>query len=242
MESDVPYMDIFKVCIAALIFWFIVKFMFSLPRYKQLDEPFFGGVAVGAGHPDCLRTLPEASQLLDMISSRLPLSLSEGVSDAPADYREMELLLSKMACLKKDLMSHNGTVDATRYQAFETAHDRIAVAELCGMCMSQNIPSRDLNIIFSTWGDRGKLLIRRLCTAANLMENDVVQVDKLFKMCFDDVYQIATSKCLKANFTQEHGSGVGGDVSGYMPENLKNSREYTNKYGGLSASGWNGAV
>jgi len=31
-------------------------------------------------------------------------------------------------------------------------------------------------------------------------------------------------------------------VSGFLPENLKDRRDYEYKYGGVSASGWNGAV
>ena len=140
-------------------------------------------------------------------------------------------------------MSPSGIVEATRYQAFETAHDRIAVAELCGMCMSHNISSRDLDIIFATWRDRGKVLMRRLCTEADLKEPEVVMVEELFKKAYDEVYDIATSRCLKTDFSQQNGGSTGnGDVSGYSPENLKDLREYTNKYGGLSASGWNGAV
>jgi len=31
-------------------------------------------------------------------------------------------------------------------------------------------------------------------------------------------------------------------VGAYEPEDLKDLRAYTNKYGGLSAAGWNGSV
>jgi hypothetical protein len=169
-------------------------------------------------------------------------SIPPGVSDASADYQEFQLILSKLGCLKKDLMSPSGIVEATRYQAFETAHDRINVGEVCAMCLSQTIPARDLDIIFATWRDRGRVLLRKLCTEASLSEQQVVMAEELFKKAWDDVYSIATSRCLKTDFSKQNGGATGGDVGPYMPENLKDLRSYTYKYGGLSASGWNGAV
>jgi hypothetical protein len=222
------------IVIFALFALFVVKTFYFNPAYPRIGEGFYGGVARSTGHPDCLRTLPEGSELLDMVSKRV-----KGYpSDGSTDYKEMELLLSKMACLKKDLLSPSGVVDATRHQAYDTSHDHMAVAELCGMCMSHTISSRDLDISTSTWRDRGKLLLRKLCTEANLTELEVVHAEHLFKKAFDDVYDVATSRCLKSNVSMQDK----GDVSGYHPENIKDHRSYDYKYGGLSASGWNGAA
>lgn len=229
--DSVPYDWIITILFIAVIVGIIVRTMLVTPSFPKMDEGFYGGAARGSGIPDCLRTLPEASTLLEMVARVDP---SEG-SD---DYRELTLILSKLACLKKDLMSPSGIVEATRYQAFETAHDRVAVAELCGMCLSQTVSARDLDISFATWRDRAKTLLRRLCTKANLSEADVVRSEKLLAAICNDVYQISTSKCLK---TDVH-VAADGDVSGFFPENLKNRREYEYKYGGLSASGWNGTV
>ena len=197
----------------------IYLFVFA-PKYKYLDEGFFGGVARGSGDINCLRTLPEGSEILDALHSE------------SADYRELQLLLSKLACLKKDLMSPSGIVEATRYQAFETAHDRVNVAELCGMCLNQTIPSRDLDIVFTTWRDRGKLLISKLSTDTNLAEEKVNELEKKFTKIWDDVYDISKGRCLKALDKPS-----GGDVGGV--DNSKNLQSYDYKYGGLSASGWN---
>jgi len=238
MSGEVPYKMILTVVTVAAAVGMAIHFMRTTPHYRRVDEAFFGGAAVGTGHPDCLRTLPEGSQLLQAVQGRLDSSITE----SSPDYKEMELLLSKMACLKKDLMSPSGIVEATRYQAFETAHDRVAVAELCGMCLSQNISARDLDIIFATWRDRGQVLIGKLCTETHLKEAEAVAVEQLFKAAYEEVYQVATSRCLKMDVSLQNGGATGGDVSGYMPEHLKDAREYTNKYGGLSASGWNGAV
>ena len=56
------------------------------------------------------------------------------------------------------------------------------------------------------------------------------------------MYDIAKSRCLKTDFSKQNGGSTGGDVGAYEPEDLKDLRAYTNKYGGLSAAGWNGAV
>lgn len=238
--SGVPYMLIINILLAAVFVGLLVHFMFFTPKYKRIDEGFFGGVARGSGHPDCLRTLPEGSEILDTLLGRIESNPS--VSEGSADYREFQLILSKLGCLKKDLMSPSGIVEATRYQAFETAHDRINVAEVCAMCLSKTIPSRDLDIIFATWRDRGRVLLRKLCTEAQLSQEQLTRVETLFSKAWSDVYEIAKSQCLKTDFSKQNGGQTLGDVGAYEPEDLKDLRAYTNKYGGLSASGWNGNV
>ena len=232
--DQVPYDWIITILFVAIIVGLIVRTTVFTPSFYDMNEGFYGGVARGTGIPDCLRTLPEASELLGLISGRVSGYPSEG-SD---DYREFTLILSKLACLKKDLLSPSGIVEATRHKAYETAHDRIPVAELCGMCLNQTVGARDLDISFATWRDRANVLMRKLCTEANLSESDVVKVEKLFVALYDDVYHLSTSKCLKTDVSKQNS----GDVSGYLPENLVNRREYEYKYGGVSASGWNGAV
>jgi hypothetical protein len=238
--SQVPYTLIINVILAAVLVGLVVHFMYFTPKYKRVDEGFFGGVARGSGHPDCLRTLPEGSEILDTLLGRIQANPS--VSEGSADYREFQLILSKLGCLKKDLMSPSGLVEATRYQAFETAHDRINVAEVCAMCISKTIPSRDLDIVFATWRDRGRVLLRKLCTEAQLNEEGVKRLEVLFNKAWQDVYDISKAKCIKTDFSKQNGGAVLGDVGAYEPEDLKDLRAYTNKYGGLSASGWNGAV
>jgi len=238
--SVIPYSLVFYIILLMVIVGVVVYFFYNTPSYNLLSEPFYGGVARGSGHPDCLRDLPEGSQILDALLSRV--QANKAITEGSADYRELQLILSKLGCLKKDLMSPSGIVEATRYQAFETAHDRINVAEVTAMCLNQTIPARDLDIIFATWRDRGRVLLRKLCTEAQLKEEQVVQLEKLFSNAWMDVYDISKSKCLKTDFSLQNGGSTGGDVSGYMPENLKDLRSYDFKYGGLSASGWNGAV
>jgi len=239
LPIEVPYDLVFKIIALALMVYGIFWFMNKTPPYNRVGEGFFGGVARGSGYPDCLRTLPEASQILDILQSHKVNTIPAGISDANGDYNELVVLLSKMACLKKDLMSPGTQVDATRYQPFETAHDRVAVAELCGLCLNHNIASRDLDISISTWRSRGLLLLRRLCTTANLSDSEVKTTESLFKKAIDDVYSIAKSRCLKTDYPMQQ---VLGDVAAFESPNGKELQPYEQLYGGLSASGWNGVV
>jgi hypothetical protein len=238
--SNIPYTMIFNIVLGAIIVGVVVYFVYFTPKYKRVDEGFYGGVARGSGHPDCLRVLPEGSQILDILLGRV--ERNKNISEGSADYKELELILSKLACLKKDIMSPSGIVEATRYQAFETAHDRINVAEVCASCLNQTIPPRDLDIVFATWRDRGQVLLRKLCTEAQLTEKEVVDIERLFTKAWSDVYDIAKSKCLKTDFSKQHGGEIGGDVGAFEPETIKDLRTYDYKYGGLSASGWNGPM
>lgn len=230
MSDGVPYVLISVLLVVAVVAFYLSRLFVTVPFYAR--EGFYGGATRGTGTPDSLRTLPESSQLLEMLSG----------AQKSSDYAELELLLGKMASLKKDLLSTSGVVDATRYQAFDTGHDRVAVAELCGMCMSHTIAPRDLDISFATWRDRGNLLIRQLSTVASLSDAQTDRALKLFSVSWEDVYQIAQQKCVKTLAEQKHGSGKGSDVGSYEPPALKNLRDYAFTYGGLSASGWNGAV
>ncbi len=228
---DIPYKLILCILILAVFTFFIVRFMWKTPKYKRVNEGFYGGVARGSGHPDCLRTLPEGSEILNMLMGRV------GLEEGSADYSEFQLILSKLGCLKKDLLSPSGIVEATRYQAFETAHDRQNVADVCASCLNQTIPKRDLDIIFATWRDRGNVLLRKLCTEANLKTEEVAKAEKLFTAAWNDVYDVSKSRCLKTDFSKQNGGAVLGDVGAYEPVELKDARAYDGYY-----SGWSGAV
>ena len=74
-----------------------------------IAEGFYGGAARGAGSPDCLRTSSEAAALVALFKN-----------DGRDSYRELNTLMGKLACFKKDLMSPSYMVDATRGQEFVT--------------------------------------------------------------------------------------------------------------------------
>lgn len=159
---------------------------------QDKKEGFFGGVARGAGSPDCLRTSSEGSQLIALFSNR-PSSFEEG-SD---DLRELTQLVGKLSCFKKDLVSPSYIVDATRSQQFVTMHDIEPIAETTGRCFAKTVSPRDLELAFDKWTNRGELLIRRLCTSYRLSEKEVIMTQTLFQTFIRDVKDIARGACLQ---------------------------------------------
>jgi hypothetical protein len=187
-------------------------------------EGFFGGVARGAGHPDCLRNLNEGPELLDIVRS----------AAGTADYSELQLILSKLGCLKQDIMGPSGIVEATRYQAYEAAHDREPIAEVAATCLNRTISKRDLEIIFVTFKDRAKVLLRRLCTIANISEAQTAKADKLLLFAWKDVYEIASGRCIATPGELE---AQAHDAQPFEPPAIQELREYNGYY-----SGWTGQV
>jgi hypothetical protein len=153
----------------------------------------FGGVAVGAGIPDCMRTSSEAAQLYALFDGRIP-SAGEG---AGADsFAEFTQLLSKLACLKKDLMSPSGIVEATKYPDFSTNSDIEQVSETTARCFAKTIPPRDLDLIFEKWEKRGTDLLSQLSTAAKLTAQEEKNAELTFAALWADVYSISKDQCL----------------------------------------------
>ena len=156
-----------------------------VPSVTRATEGFYGGAANGAGEPSCLRTLSDAAAVYDAVAARGPQS---------QDLAEFKLLLSKWACLKKDLMSPSGIVDATRQLPYSTLHDRIPVPDLAGQCNAKSVPLRDLDITFDTWKSRATYLFRRLCDGMN--SNDVAAMEERLMKAWADVYDVAKSQCI----------------------------------------------
>lgn len=233
MEYDIPYKLIITIVILAVSLFFIVDFFMKTPRYPRLDEGF-ASPSDKKVIPDCLRTLPEATQLLDLVR-RHRGPTADPLSDTDADDREFELLLQKLACFKQDLTSTQSTPDKTRALPYETAHDRIPIADLTAMCLIKNVSKRDMEIVLTTWRERGLALLRRLCTEGNLTEAESATSEQLFSSLFDSVSQTAQSTCIG----QAPALHSPGDSAPYEPEHLRNRGSYDVKYGGLSASGWN---
>lgn len=160
-------------------------------KEEQKKEGFYGGVAVGAGVPDCLRTSSEAAQLYALFAAK-----KSAFEEGPADFKELTLLLNQLSCFKKDLMGVGKQVEATRYQPFATQLDMEPIAETTARCFAKTIPPRDLELAFDKWSKRGIFLITRLCTSANLTESEVRSAETLFAALIADVKDVATDACL----------------------------------------------
>jgi hypothetical protein len=180
--------------VAALVATYIAALVYGGSLTKPKATEGFGGVAVGSGVPDCLRTSSELASVVDFFVNKT--STTEEGAD---DLREFILICSKLSCFKKDLMGVAGVVEATRYQAYSTAHDMEPVAETTSRCFAKTIPPRDLNLIMDKWGSRGEKLIRRLCTSFDVSSSDYNELVKKFKEGLNDVNDVAKKTCFGTN-------------------------------------------
>ena len=193
----------------------------TVPR---VTKEGFGAPVVGAGMPDCLHESNEAAAIIGTFTERL-----QTVEEGRPDFEELKVLLSKLACMKRDLVSTAGVVNATLYQPFATAHDVEPVAETVGRCFAKTIPPRDLEISFDKWKNRGRFLLLRLCTAASLSEQEKVKVNAQFDTVLVDLYDIAQQKCL-AGQPEIMGKKAPREPSGYSTPDLEYLRPYTGYY------------
>ena len=224
-----------QIFLALLITGITVYFMVSLWKrssnegFKNKKKEGFGqreafGPAVGAGIPDCLRDSQEASDVYDMFNSK-----SSSTEEGADDLRELSLILSKLCCFKKDLMSPSGIVEATRYQPYSTAHDLESVAETTARCLAKTIPPRDLDLAFEKWSTRGKQLLLRLCSSYNLSDAETKNVQYTFKKLIEDVNDVAKSQCLKGEVSIAGTNGPR-DVTPYSPPELTELGNYKGYY------------
>jgi hypothetical protein len=155
-----------------------------------ITEGFYGGAARGAGTPDCLRTSSEAAALVALFKN-----------DGRDSYRELNTLMGKLACFKKDLLSPSYMVDATRGQEFVTMHDIEPVAETTGRCFAKTISPRDLELSLDKWSQRGELLVKRLSASQMVSPAEADKADELFRIVVRDVRDVARSSCLSGEPT-----------------------------------------
>lgn len=235
MEMDIPYRLIAVILVIAVIVAVLVQTFYTTPVYPRVGSEGFQGA------PGIISSaLPEAAVLLEFLDKSREQGgkgLDRGVGEA--ERREFELLLHKMTALLADITSTDRVVNHTRHLPFETAHDRMVVGELCGMCLQQTISSRDLDLLFEAWRERGGVLLRKLCTAYTLSETDALFAEKQWMALWTKVYDMAAVQCVKPLPILASGPR---DATPFEPESLRDTRSYDYRYGGLSASGWNGAV
>lgn len=187
-------------------------------------EGFFGGVAVGAGQPDCLRTSSEAAQIYGVFLNR-----TSSTEEGSPDLDELRLLLSKLACFKKDLMGTAGVVEATRYQPYATSMDMEPLGETTARCFAKTIPKRDLELSIDKWSKRGKVLITKLCTSYDLRENEVLVVENQFEALMKDISDISHSVCLSGEPSID-GKPTPRTPGGYEPTGIQDLGPYNGYY------------
>ena len=186
----------------------------------------FAGPARGAGMPDCIRSSKDAAALYEMMLGKVS-STEEGADD----LRELQLILSKISCFKRDLTGAAGVVAATRTQPFSTAHDLEAVAETTARCFAKTIPQRDLALSLDKWGSRGTFLLKRLCTSFGFTDHEDDEAMGLFGRAMADITDIAMSRCCNsAGEATIAGVNQPRMVAGYEAPGLNELREYKGYY------------
>jgi len=192
---------------------------------KAVKKEGFGGPAVGAGMPNCMNTSKDAAALYELLNKH-----TSTTEEGPDDLREMQVILSKIACFKRDLLSTASVVEATRYQPFSTSHDLEPVAETTARCFAKTIPQRDLSLGLDKWGTRGTFLLKRLCTSERLTELEEHEALQLFGDAMADITEIALGKCCNSDVGVIAGQPQPRMVGGYETPNVGNLKEYKGYY------------
>jgi hypothetical protein len=169
----------------------VLYFALGRAETRPIKQGFIGTVN-GTSALACGRMSSEAEALFDTFYQR---SIAVG-TEGSTDLRDLRDLLSKMCCMKQDLMSPQNTITAVKELGFATHMDIQPVADLVGRCFSKTIPERDLSIQFIKWRDFGGDLIRRLCTATNMSDAEHSKAEKLFLAAWKDCYDVASVQCL----------------------------------------------
>jgi hypothetical protein len=181
--------------IVAALIGLTVYFVLGRIHTRPVDcrnEGFMGAVT-GTSNLPCGRNSSEAEELFALFNGK-PITTENG----GLDRRDLRDLLSKMACLKSDLMAPQQTITATKELGFATHMDIQPVADLTARCFTKTIPERDLSIQFEKWRDYGMTLIARLCTDINASEAEVQKAEALFKKVWDDVKDVSYTTCLSS--------------------------------------------
>jgi hypothetical protein len=184
----------------------------------------FQGPTKGVSHIPCGQESSEAIAVLEMFANNKS-STEEGV----ADLKEFKEILSKLCCLKHDLMSTSQVVQAMLYIPYNNTHDRENPADTVARCFTKSIPPRDLDITFGTWKKRGLELLNRLCTSYNLSSRESEKAMTHFTTVWQDVFAIAKNACVPSS--QDGSSFVSPrDVKGFTPETVEELGAYTGYY------------
>lgn len=208
------------VVVAALVVG-IVFLVLGRINTRPVREGYLSMPVKGSTGVPCGQMSSEAEAVYQTFAAR-PLSAGE---EGSLDLQNLKDLLGKMCCMKRDLMSPLQSVSSSRELAFATHMDIQPVADLTARCFSKTIPERDLNIQFEKWRTFGNDMIRRLCTAANLSEAEVKQVESLFISAWQDAYSVAQTTCLGGVPTGAMAVDAHGPAP-HTPESLGELREY----------------
>jgi hypothetical protein len=159
--------------------------------------------------------------------SDLFLDKKSTTGDGEHDLREFKLILSKLCCMKHDLLSPSQSIDATKKLQYTTSHDRETVADTVARCFTKSVPMRDLDISFETWKQRGFTLLKKLCTSYNLTNEESERAKRFFKACWMDTYVVAKGVCSPPELNESAGPR---DLGGLISDKIRELGTYSGYY------------
>jgi len=182
----------------------------------------FQGPAFGVSHIPCGQESAEASALCQMFVDK-----QSTTEEGDADLAELKLILSKLCCMKHDLMAPGQVVQSTLNLPYQNTHDRENPADLVARCFNKTIPPRDLDISFATWKNRGLELLGRCCTSFNLNNEEAEQAKRYFMGVWTDVFAIAKGVSTPP---EKASSDSPRDTPGFTPESIQSHGPYKGYY------------
>ena len=190
---------------------------------KKVRKEGFQGPSKGVSDIQCGQESSYAVNLSALFASK-----ESTTEEGEADLDEFKQILSKLCCLKHDLMSTNQVVQSTLSLKFNTSHDRENPADTTGRCFTKSLPSRDLDIIFTTWRERGLALLDKLCTSYDLNDEEAKGAKNDLLSLWSDTYDVGRTVCAPDNKDTKNASPR--DVRGVMPEKVQTLGTYTGYY------------
>jgi hypothetical protein len=226
MSSTIFYFAIavLVAVLVGLVTYALISRMNTLPfGASGNSSEGFQGPANGVSHISCGQESAEAVALCEMFVNRESTS-----EEGSADLSELKLILSKLCCMKHDLMGVSQSVQSTLYLPYITTHDRENTSDTVARCFAKAIPPRDLDITFGTWKDRATVLLNKLCTSYNFSSSEVDKANGLFNTVWMDTFSIAKNACSPPKRAPEYESPR--DPKGFVGEKIKDLGPYNGYY------------
>lgn len=195
----------------------------TVPSGSSEKKEGFQGPARGVSSIPCGQESSHVTDILEIFSNKMPTT-----EEGSPDFKEFKEIMSKMCCMKHDLMGAAQVVSSTLYVPYNNTHDRENPADTVGRCFTKSMPPRDLDIIFATWKNRGLLLLDKLCTSYKLSGRQSDNARKHFNSLWSDVFDIAKGFCSPPEKAPEHGSPR--DPKGFMRADVEELGEYKGYY------------
>jgi len=188
-----------------------------------LKHEGFQGPAFGVSDLPCGQESAEARAVLELFKNK-----SSSTEEGGPDLKELKQILTKLCCMKHDLMGATQVVQSMLYIPYNNTHDRENPADTLARCFTKSISPRDLDITFATWKQRAIVLISKLCTSYNFSSSETEQANNLFTGVWTDVFSIAKNACSPRPKNTENESPR--DPKGRIPETVEDLGPYGGYY------------